>query len=101
MGICYHTVTVNFLIFYLCQYYIHISVLGKCQWNSWSSWGSCSATCDGGTRERQRGYKGNCTDSEGSSVDTQKCNEHPCIPPGNFENGNYIIPVNTTKLCYN
>uniref|UniRef100_A0A914VC25 Peptidase M12B domain-containing protein n=1 Tax=Plectus sambesii TaxID=2011161 RepID=A0A914VC25_9BILA len=49
-------------------------------WTSWQFWTTCTATCNGGVRERVRecrGGGGKC-DSFGSAKETQKCNQHPC-----------------------
>ncbi|CAH1263786.1 HMCN1 [Branchiostoma lanceolatum] len=52
-------------------------------WSDWSSWGSCSATCGGGSRQRLRActnpapmYGG--ADCPGVSTQTQECNLHEC-----------------------
>ena len=41
-------------------------------WVAWSSWGSCSTSCNSGSRTRSRSYNGGqpCT---GSSTDTGNC----------------------------
>nr|XP_054608122.1 hemicentin-1 isoform X2 [Nothobranchius furzeri] len=59
------------------------------KWSSWMSWGSCSVSCGGGTRERtrlcaspapqHRGRK-----CEGNDVHTDFCNSNPCPINGNW-----------------
>lgn len=46
-------------------------------WSEWGSWSSCSRTCNGGTRIRQR----TCTNGftcAGSNIDTEQCNTNQC-----------------------
>ena len=52
-------------------------------WTSWSLWGQCSVTCDGGTKERSR----SCTDPEpahrgatcsGEATEKQDCSTSAC-----------------------
>ncbi|XP_078312808.1 SCO-spondin-like [Crassostrea virginica] len=58
-------------------------------WASWSSWGSCTVTCGGGTKDRSRTctnpapqYLGN--DCVGSGADRTDCNTHHCPIDGNW-----------------
>lgn len=53
-------------------------------WTSWSSWGSCTVTCDGGSQDKTR----TCTnpaaqyggaDCVGVGSATQQCNTQACI----------------------
>ena len=58
----------------------------NCEWGTWGSWESCSATCGGGTEERirvvdkppQNGGRP-CT---GGSTDVQSCSTQSCVPAG-------------------
>ena len=56
-----------------------------CIWSSWSSWGSCSRTCGGGTQERRRTitqtaqYGG--TECTGNSIAYKNCNTNSCPRP--------------------
>lgn len=52
-------------------------------WADWASWGSCTVTCGGGTKDRSRTctnpapqYLGN--DCVGSGADRTDCNTHHC-----------------------
>ncbi|XP_078591867.1 SCO-spondin-like [Branchiostoma floridae x Branchiostoma japonicum] len=52
-------------------------------WSEWSSWGSCSATCGGGSRQRLRTCTNPAplhggTDCQGVSTQTQECNLQEC-----------------------
>jgi len=58
---------------------LFISVHGI--WGDWSGWKECSATCGGGTQDRNR----NCSqplhggdDCAGDSIETQDCNTFYC-----------------------
>ena len=52
-----------------------------CVWGRWSTWGSCSKTCGGGTETRSRRKKkrqqngGNCP---GSRSERNNCNTQSC-----------------------
>lgn len=53
-----------------------------CLWGPWSNWASCTVTCGGGLKERQRAKKVQTEhdgiDCAGSSIDTAACMENPC-----------------------
>lgn len=57
------------------------------KWSEWSEWSSCSQTCDGGEKSRERkcdnpAPSGGGADCEGKSSETETCEEGtPCIPP--------------------
>ena len=58
-------------------------------WGVWTSWGTCSASCGGGTQQRSRecdspapNYGGAACD--GSTSDSQNCGAEAC-PIGNSE----------------
>ncbi|CAH1772996.1 unnamed protein product, partial [Owenia fusiformis] len=60
----------------------HFLLMGGCRWGSWSSWGSCSRSCGGGTRTRQRRcYGRNCS---GSSRETGSCGTSRCPSRGKW-----------------
>ena len=45
-------------------------------WLSWSSWGPCSRTCEGGVKERSRTCDG--TGCIGERIDYEKCGDGKC-----------------------
>merc|ERR1712117_211687 len=54
-----------------------------CSWSSWTAWGSCSASCDGGTQSRYRnstieGSNGGAECTEGDDTELQTCNTNAC-----------------------
>ncbi|XP_078326862.1 coadhesin-like [Crassostrea virginica] len=60
-------------------------------YTSWTSWGSCSKTCGGGTKSRSRtctnpapAYGGNDCSSLGSTSSSTSCNTHNCPIHGNW-----------------
>ena len=65
--------------------FVFISVDGN--WGSWSSYGSCSKTCGGGTQTKTRSCNnpipqyGGIT-CNGSSSSDRRCNTNPC--PGEY-----------------
>lgn len=62
-------------------YYSHIIKTVDCFWGDWKDWGSCSASCGGGMRTRERDETINacpgipCT---GSNNQDEPCNEGCC-----------------------
>ena len=58
-------------------------------WGTWSTWEDCSASCGGGSQERNRTvtqkamHNGN--DCTGNDTDTRVCNDHNC--PGKKYSG--------------
>ena len=58
----------------------------NCIWSSWSSWGSCSVTCGGGSQERRRTktqaaqYGG--TECAGNNLEYKNCNTNSCSGSG-------------------
>ena len=60
-----------------------------CMWGTWSTWEACSASCGGGSQERNRTvtqkamHNGN--DCTGNDTDTRVCNDHNC--PGKKYSG--------------
>uniref|UniRef100_A0A3B1JR20 Uncharacterized protein n=1 Tax=Astyanax mexicanus TaxID=7994 RepID=A0A3B1JR20_ASTMX len=51
------------------------------RWLSWSSWGSCSKTCGGGSQQRQRVCEGPFFGGEpcvGDKAELRRCNEKRC-----------------------
>ena len=61
-----------------------------CQWNNWTPYGACSATCGGGIRERTRSVSvgASCGGSpcSGSRRDANKCNSQCCPVNCELEN---------------
>ncbi|KAJ7322393.1 hypothetical protein JRQ81_018680, partial [Phrynocephalus forsythii] len=58
-----------------------------CGWSAWTAWGSCSHTCNVGTRRRFRsGSEPPAADGgrpcQGSSVEVEFCSLQPCLGPG-------------------
>uniref|UniRef100_A0AAR2JE39 Adhesion G protein-coupled receptor B1b n=1 Tax=Pygocentrus nattereri TaxID=42514 RepID=A0AAR2JE39_PYGNA len=54
------------------------------RWLSWSSWGSCSKTCGGGSQQRQRVCEGPFFGGEpcvGDKSELRRCNEKRCPEP--------------------
>ncbi|CAK8671655.1 unnamed protein product [Clavelina lepadiformis] len=53
-----------------------------CVWGKWSDFGSCSASCDGGTQTRSRSFKPEATcggsKCKGPSSESQDCNSQCC-----------------------
>ena len=57
---------------------------GQCPvWSDWSSWGDCSADCNGGIQSRSRQCENgaDANDCAGSETDEQQCNRNACDPP--------------------
>lgn len=64
------------------------------KWSSWVSWGACSVSCGGGTRQRTRlcaspapQYAGR--QCEGNDVHIDFCNSEPC--PGESFGNRYVL----------
>ncbi|KAK3095541.1 hypothetical protein FSP39_015906, partial [Pinctada imbricata] len=58
-------------------------------WSDWGSWGSCSLTCGGGTRSRDRTCTnptpiGTGSTCSGDSTSTESCNTQNCPIDGNW-----------------
>ena len=85
----------------------------NCTWGAWSSWGSCSKTCSGGSQMRTRSvseqarHGGACP---GPSSDLRGCNPELC-PPGKwsfmltvapfcFRQKYFIFDVTVTLKCH-
>jgi len=54
---------------------------GDCQWLNWSTWSTCSKTCDGGSKTRSRKFKPGDFNGEpcrGPANDTAQCNTQDC-----------------------
>jgi len=54
-----------------------------CSWSSWTAWGSCSASCNGGTQGRYRnstieGSNGGAECTEEDDTELQTCNTNAC-----------------------
>jgi len=72
-------------------------------WGGWSGWGSCSASCGGGTQTRSRSCNGTAeyggSACSGSSSDSQSCNTQSCGPSGTYTfdvGGSYTWTANNT-----
>ena len=55
------------------------------EWGSWQEWGSCTSTCNGGSKYRKRvcdnpqpAHGGQFC--QGNVRDQMNCNTHPCPP---------------------
>ena len=56
-------------------------LLVDCNWNIWGSWGSCTKTCDSGSRTRTRSKNGpfyGGIDCSGSLSESSSCNTNSC-----------------------
>ena len=66
---------------FVCYYFPNTSI-GACIWNEWGPWGSCTKSCDGGTKERSRTIKTKARDGgqecEESAHNTTTCNTNEC-----------------------
>ncbi|XP_068188955.1 adhesion G protein-coupled receptor B1-like [Antennarius striatus] len=54
------------------------------RWHAWSTWGSCSKTCGGGSQQRQRDCEGPFFGGEvcpGEKAEQRRCNEKRCPEP--------------------
>ncbi|XP_051929215.1 hemicentin-1 isoform X1 [Hippocampus zosterae] len=59
------------------------------EWSSWVSWGACSVSCGGGTRQRARlcaspGPQYGGRQCEGNDIHVDFCNSEPCPINGNW-----------------
>ena len=56
--------------------------LVDCAWETWSTWGTCSVSCGGGTQERNRNKTQEAlfggTDCVGNDTETQNCSTNGC-----------------------
>ena len=61
--------------------------LVDCAWETWSTWGTCSVTCGGGTQQRNRNKTQEALfggiDCVGNDTETQNCSTNGC--PGNAQ----------------
>lgn len=60
-----------------------------CVWEGWSEWSPCSASCEGGTESRSRGYEQIAEhggeECQGSSFEQKECNQHKCPGKKSFK----------------
>ncbi|XP_013406580.1 A disintegrin and metalloproteinase with thrombospondin motifs adt-2 [Lingula anatina] len=72
-----------------CYYYSQSKLTGV--WGEWQDWGSCSASCGGGTRTRSRTCPttGACA---GESSQTVQCNTDPCVVSQPTTTGSNNVP---------
>ena len=68
---------------------------GPCPfWSDWSSWGDCSAECDGGLQSRNRQCQnGNENDCPGPSTDEKQCNQESCDTNGMLYWEDHFLPT--------
>jgi len=70
---------------------------GCCDTTEWEEWTECSASCDGGTRQRNRFLRdGDCTNT--TSTETEVCNPQPC---NQTDECRYHKKNETVKLSFN
>lgn len=53
-------------------------VLAVCEWTAWSPWSTCTATCDGGMKTRERTYTPPDVECEGADEQSEACGVEPC-----------------------
>lgn len=71
------------------------------RWFSWSSWGSCTKTCGGGSQQRQRVCEGPFFGGEhciGDKTDIRRCNEKRC--PGTTKWTNIITIYSESSVLF-
>lgn len=69
----------------MCQHFIKVPG----EWFPWSPWTSCTVTCGGGNRQRQRecdmnSYKELTAPCIGSNNQTTECHTFACLPLGEY-----------------
>ena len=67
---------------FIMSFFSPLSAVVDCVWNSWGTWGSCSASCGGGTQQRtrtvgQQPMNGGAA-CQGLPDLSQSCNDHVC-----------------------
>lgn len=68
---CHILASKNFII------YIYVYV-ATCEWSVWSPWSTCTATCDGGVKTRERSFTPPDVECEGADEQSEACNVEPC-----------------------
>merc|ERR1712241_673615 len=86
--------------FYSCRDCTCNNANTDCTWNAWSSWGSCSKTCGGGTKTRTRShgpYHGQ--ECSGSPTSSTSCNTNSCQRPCAPGQGHYWENDGNEECC--
>ena len=71
---------------YFSSFYDLRNILVNCEWDQWSTWGSCESTCGGdstrGTQDRHRSVKHPLSNGglscQGSNSEQRFCNSNCC-----------------------
>lgn len=76
-----------------------------CKWAEWRDWATCTKTCGGGVKYRQReklvNKRGNGASCSGDSSDSRICNDNDCPRCTDMNNVTYSIgsTMPSSTLC--